>query len=271
MERIASGYALAEAPVAASDGGLYFSDILAGGVHRLMPDHEAVKTVVPKRRGVGGAAIHSGGGLVLSGRDLVHVGDHGTTTLYADEALAGLNDLTVDGDGSVIVGTLRFRPFAGEEPVAGEFIRVGAGAEVLVEGVEWANGCALSPGGTTLYGCDYRRGVVLAADRREGGFGPPRVAIEAPGGEADGIAVDEEGAIWVALGGRGSIGRFRPDGALDTEIEVPAGFVSSLCFGGPDMRDLFITTGGDPADPEASGGVFLTRSATAGVSITPVA
>jgi gluconolactonase len=52
--------------------------------------------------------------------------------------------------------------------------------------------------------------------------------------------VDESGAVLVALG-EGGIARFAPGGRLDSHIEAPAGFVTSLCFGGEDMRDLYVT------------------------------
>ena len=264
MERIASGYSLAEAPVAASDGGVFFSDVLGGGVYRWSPGSGEVETVIASKRGVGGMALHGDGGLVMGGRDVSHVVDGETRVLFADEAIAGLNDLTVDPDGDVVVGVLHFRPFADETPVPGEFVRIGDRATVAGD-VLWANGCAYSPDGATFYGCDYHRGVVFAADRHDDGtHGPPRALIETPGGEADGMAVDEHGALWVALGARGSVGRFRPDGALDSEVQVPAGFVASLCFGGDDLRDLFVTTLGDPKSDEDPGAVFLTRAPVAG-------
>jgi sugar lactone lactonase YvrE len=62
MERIASGYALAEAPVASADGGVYFSDALGGGVYQWAPATHEVETVVPKRRGVGGMGVALGTG-----------------------------------------------------------------------------------------------------------------------------------------------------------------------------------------------------------------
>jgi sugar lactone lactonase YvrE len=73
VERVASGYALAEAPVAAPDGGIYFSDVLGGGVYHFSPSSATVETVVARRRGVGGMALHADGGLVMTGRDVVHV------------------------------------------------------------------------------------------------------------------------------------------------------------------------------------------------------
>jgi xylono-1,5-lactonase len=122
LERVASGYTLAETPVAAPDGVNYFSDVLGGGVYHFSPGSGAVQTVVAKRRGVGGMALHADGGLVMTGRDVIHVRDGETRTLYFNPEIKGLNDLTVDPDGRVIVGCLRFRPFAGDDPIAGEFI-----------------------------------------------------------------------------------------------------------------------------------------------------
>src|SRR5687768_5135557 len=147
MERIASGYQLAEAPVAMPDGGVAFSDVLGGGVHRWSPATGAVETVIPKRRGVGGMALHRDGGLVVSGRDLSHVRDGVTRTLYDAAHVAGLNDLTVAPDGTVVVGILRFHPFKGETPVPGGFVQVDAdgGTSVVMPGIDWANGCAFSP------------------------------------------------------------------------------------------------------------------------------
>jgi gluconolactonase len=150
--------------------------------------------------------------------------------------------------------------------VPGEFVRISDRATVVGD-VMWTNGCAYSPDGATFYGCDYHRGLVLAADRLEdGGYGPSRVVVETPGGAADGMAVDEDGGLWVALGGRGTVGRFRPDGALDSELDVPADFVASVCFDGD---ELFITTLGDPASQDRSGAVFLTRAPVAGAPVPP--
>ena len=271
MDRIASGYQLAEAPVATPQGGVVFSDVLGGGVYEWAPASGDVSTVVPKRRGVGGMARHEDGGLVLSGRDVIHVSTDGTTrTIYAPgDGIAGINDLTVDPDGRVVVGQLRFRPFLGEEPVPGEFVVVGGRAEpaTVIDDVLWVNGCQFSPDGSIFYGCDVQRGVVFAADRTaDGAYSRRRVVIESPTGVADGMAVDEDGAIWVALGPSGTVGRFTPSGALDLEVSVGAAFVSSLCFGGADGRDLFATSIARGDDP---GALFHGRAPVAGAPITP--
>lgn len=267
VERIASGYALAEAPLAAPDGGVYFSDVLGGGVYHFSSRTGEVETVLAKRRGIGGMALHADGGLVMTGRDLIHFREGDSRTVFSDPELAGLNDLTVDLDGRVIVGCLRFRPFAGEPPVEGEFIQLDG--TIVLPGVLWANGCSFSPGGHTFYGCDYERGIIFAADRNDDGtYGAPRALAVSPSGKADGMAVDEDGCLWVALGPRATVGRFTPDGDLDTEIAVDAEFVASVCFAGAELRDLVITTTGDLANPAARDGcVFITQAPVAGLAV----
>jgi xylono-1,5-lactonase len=98
MQELASGYGLIEGPVWDPAKGLYFSDVLGGGIF-LLDRHEKVSLAVPKRRGVGGMALHADGGVVAGGRDVVHVSlvDHSMKVLLALKAAdnaAGFNDLT---------------------------------------------------------------------------------------------------------------------------------------------------------------------------------
>jgi sugar lactone lactonase YvrE len=129
-------------------------------------------------------------------------------------------------------------PFRNEDPVPGDIWRVTAvgEAEKVIDGIEWPNGMGLSPDGRTLYACDYSSGEVIAYD------GQKRVFAKSPSGDADGLAVDAQGGVWVATGSGGAVARFSPQGDLQEQLDVPADFVSSLCFGGTDGRDLFITT-----------------------------
>jgi sugar lactone lactonase YvrE len=246
VEPLATGYGLTEAPCDDGEGGVYFSDVLGGGVHRWSPGG-GVETVLPKRRGIGGMCLHADGGLVVSGRDVVHVKDGESRPVFALDGVAGFNDIGTDSDGRVYAGALRFMPFAEEPPVPGEVWRIdgeGVAAE-LFGGIEWANGIGFSLDYATIYACDYASGEVLAHTLTVSGEATERrVFARSPSGEADGLAVDAEGAVWVALGQGGSLARFLPDGSLDRELEVPASFVSSACFGGDDRRDLYITTVG---------------------------
>jgi sugar lactone lactonase YvrE len=237
VEALATGFGLLEAPCVDSDGSVYFSDVLGGGVYRWSADR-AVETVIPKRRGIGGMCLHADGGLVVSGRDVVHVRDGESRTLFALDGVTGFNDMAAGPDGSVYVGALRFMPFAGEEPVPGEIWKIGSAPEEVLGGIDWPNGIGFSPDGKTLYACDFASGEVIAFD------GEARVFAQSPSGDADGLAVDEEGAVWVATGSGKGVARFTASGDLEQVVDVPADFVSSVCFGGPDGCDLYVTTTG---------------------------
>ena len=99
-EVVAHGYGLAEAPTIDIDASVVFSDVLGGGVYRIDAAGN-VTTIVPKRRGVGGIAVHADGGIVCSGRDLVHVHeDHEPRTVLHVDGVAGWNDLCTDTAGA---------------------------------------------------------------------------------------------------------------------------------------------------------------------------
>jgi len=117
METLVFGYGLVEAPRIDGAGNLYFSDAIDGGVYRRAPDG-AVSVVVPKRRGVGGLALHADGGLVISGKDVSHVRDGVTRILLTVEGALGFNDLTTDAAGHVFVGSLRSPALQNENRVA---------------------------------------------------------------------------------------------------------------------------------------------------------
>jgi gluconolactonase len=233
METVASGFALAEAPV--WDGtGLYFSNVLGGGVYRVEPGGRP-SVVIAKRNGVGGAALHADGRLIVTGRDVLC----GDDVLVGHEpGLTGYNDCGTLADGTLLVGALTFHPFGGEDPQPGELIRVAPGGEherLPLPNVRWPNGIACAPDGETFYIADYDSGVVWRNGAEE--------FARTDSGDADGVAVDSEGAVLVATGSGAGIARFTSDGALDRVIDVPATFVSSMCFAGEDLRDLYITTG----------------------------
>jgi sugar lactone lactonase YvrE len=255
VEALVTRDGLLEAPCVDGEGSVYFSDVLGGGVYRWSRDG-GVETVIPKRRGIGGMCLHADGGLVVSGREVVHVGDGESRTLLALDGVKGFNDLAPAPDGSVYVGTLRFMPFGNEPHVPGEIWQVtGEGSATQLFGkVEWPNGIGVSPDGATVYACDYASGEVIAYD------GERRVFAKSPSGDADGLAVDSGGGVWVATGAGGGIARFSPAGELEDVLDVPADFVTSLCFGGADLCDLFITT---------IGALFQTRVGVAGLPVPP--
>jgi gluconolactonase len=125
-----------------------------------------------------------------------------------------------------------------------------------------------TPDGTTIYHSNYSEGHVLAHDLdADGRAVHRRIFATLPRGNPDGLAVDERGRVWVAMGPGGGIARFTPGGALDTIVAVPASFVAILALGGPDGRDLYVTTMDDAEHPERGGTVFRSRADAPGLRI----
>jgi gluconolactonase len=270
FETLASGYGLVEGPTWAPDGSLYWSDVLGGGVYRRAPSGE-ITTVVPKRRGVGGIALHADGGLVVGGRDLIHVRDGVSRTLLALEGLPGWNDLTTDARGRVWAGSVRFRVFDPDvKPVPGECWRVEAAgrATELYDGVLHANGIALSPDERWLVHSDTRARVLWAHDLDAEGNVSKRRALPVDGAP-DGLAFDEAGCVWLALADGGRVERLTPDGRVDRTLPVPARMVTSLCFAGSELRELIVVTADHAEDPALRGSVLRTRLDVAGAPVHP--
>ena len=272
FETLATGYGLVEGPTADDRGGLFFSDVLGGGVYRRDASGE-IETVVPKRRGVGGIALHADGGLVVSGRDLQRVHDGRSEVLFTLDGLPGWNDLCTDASGRVYAGSVRFAVFDPDaEVVPGECWRVDAPGEgrEIYDGVVHCNGIGVSPDGGTLYHSDTRGRVLVVHDLSADGEVGNRRTFAVPGpGHPDGLALDREGGIWVAIAGGGRVDRFLPDGSVERSLEVPANLVTSVCFAGDDARDLIVVSGDNREDASRGGSIFRTRGDFAGAPVHP--
>jgi gluconolactonase len=270
FETLAFGFGLVEGPTADDRGGLFFSDVLGGGVHRLDRSGE-VETVVPKRRGVGGIALHAEGGLVISGRDIQRVHEGRSETVFDLPGLPGWNDLCTDARGRVYAGSVRFAVFDPQAEVRpGECWRidaVGRGEEIYA-GVVHCNGIGVSPDGGTLYHSDTRGRALVVHDLDAEGRAGGRRQIPVDG-HPDGLALDDDGGIWVAIAGGGRVDRFRPDGSIERSLPVPARMVTSVCFAGNDRRDLIVVTADNGEDASRGGTLFRTRVDFTGAPVHP--
>jgi D-xylonolactonase len=276
MERVATGYGLIEGPVW-DRVGLYFSDVINGGVF-LLDRTGKVSTLVPKRRGIGGMALHESGGLIVGGRDIacVSLKDGTSKTLLALDAIAGatgFNDLTADQAGRVYVGSLAFKVFAGETPRPGHLhvIDLDGSMRTVSDGILLTNGLGFSPDGKLLYHCDARGPYVRVYDVKDGGnLGPWRkFASLGEDRVPDGLKVAEDGSVWVADAHGGRVAVFNTDGTHRRDIAVPLPMVTSLCFAGDDLRDLYIVTGSRGGPQENCGSIFRMRAEVAGLPLPP--
>jgi sugar lactone lactonase YvrE len=136
-----------------------------------------------------------------------------------------------------------------------------------------ANGVAWSGDGSTLWLVDTHARTLTAYpyDLESGTVGAATLVIEVPerDGVPDGIAVDADDHVWVCLHGAGVVRRYRPDGTVVGDLEVPVPGVTACTFGGPGLDQLFVTTGRGPrvgADEVdlLTGRVFVAQVGTRG-------
>lgn len=250
---------------------LIWVDIVAGKVHRFRPDR-GLDVAAETGTSVGSVGLRAGGGLVLAladglalaSADQVRValpegarqpmpgGRHAGTALEY-ERVPGLkidgekvrfNEGKADPEGRFLAGTMHWEE---REPL-GSLYQLGPDgrAAVLLEGVTVANGLDFTDDHRTMYYIDSKTGGADAFDRDpETGrlSGRRRVAdVPASDGIPDGMTLDAEGCLWVAVWGGGEVRRFAPDGRLIGVAEIPARQVTSAAFGGEHLDELFITT-----------------------------
>jgi sugar lactone lactonase YvrE len=173
------------------------------------------------------ALLDDSGGL----RDLVHM---------PHDADLRLNDGVCDDLGRFWVGSMRID----EAPDEAALYRYdGSELVAVLTGIGLSNGIGWSPDRTLMYYVDSptQRIDVFdydgdVANRR------PFVTVDAAEGIPDGLAVDDEGGVWLSLWGGSSVRRYDPSGRFDATVEVPATHVTASCFGGVDGRTMFITT-----------------------------
>jgi sugar lactone lactonase YvrE len=210
------------------------------------------------------AAAPTGGGTVLAALAdrlaLVDLADAAVTTLvpFPHGPALRANDGACDAAGRFWIGTMALD----HAPGAGALYRFDGELRPMVADVTLSNGLGWTHDDTRMYFIDSpeQRVDVFDFDVAAGTLGErrPFVAIAASDGTPDGLAVDDEDGIWVALYGGGRLHRYDERGSLDAVLDVPGSNVTSCCFGGDDGRSLFVTT----AAPD--GNVYVTQPGVGG-------
>ena len=233
------------------DDCLLWVDIHRGLLHRTY--FPSAETVSVDLGAVSAAFPAVGGGILTAGgsRLALHLpaerGERWTTRVIAEvPAREGVrfNDAGVDPAGRVWVGSMHV---AEAEPL-GELYRLDGGGVLttVVKGVTVSNGLGWSPDVTRMYYVDspMRRIDVFDYDPATSEAFQRRVFadLSAFDGIPDGLTVDADGGVWVAIWGGGVLRRFAPDGAQDAVIQVPVAQPTSCAFGGPGMGDLYVTS-----------------------------
>lgn len=244
---------------------------MAGDMLALGPDGHVARTHLGRVLSALRPRAH-GGMVVALERQFALAGADGSVDglgdLWADQAVR-MNDGGCDPDGRFYCGSMAYDSAAGR----GCLYRLDpdGSARVVLDGVTVSNGLAWSPDGATAYYVDSQTYRVDAFDyAREPGLSGrrPLVRLDPSAGIPDGLTVDADGYLWVALHGGGAVHRYAPDGKLDGRVEVPVSQVTACTFGGADLDRLYITTSrlgaGQAAEP-AAGAVFRADVAVTGL------
>jgi sugar lactone lactonase YvrE len=275
---VAAQCELAEGPVWDADRGLLiWVDIPAGRVHRFAPASGAHSSF-PVGTQVGAAGLTTSGGLVLAveyGFAACDIDGRGLTRLpgpVIDPGLVRFNDGKPDPWGGFWAGTMQRD---GEDGL-GHLYQLSPDGVVteLVAGVSLSNGLDWTADRRSFYYVDSPSGGIDRFDTDPGtGALSNRqsfVRIPASDGIPDGLTIDAEGGIWLAIWGASELRRFQPDGVLDMIVRLPVSQVSSAAFGGSDLGTLYITTAREDftaeqlrAEPNA-GDIFSCRPGVTG-------
>jgi sugar lactone lactonase YvrE len=248
-------------------GDVLERDELSGEVRRR---HVGTVAAALRPKAGGGVVIALERGFALAEDDLT--GLRPMREIWTDPGVR-MNEGGCDPDGRFYCGSMAYDQADG----AASMYRLDTGGTVhtVFTGVTISNGLAWSPDGHTAYyvdtptqridAFDYAADAGLTARR-------PAVHIPAEAGAPDGLTVDADGNLWVALWGGAAVRGYTPDGTLLHEIRLPARQVTACTFGGPGLATLYITTSqleADPAEQPLAGALFRAEIGATGLPVLP--
>jgi len=261
-------------------GRLLWVDIPANALHEFDP-RSGTDTVLDVGQPISAVSICASGGLVAALRDgfgFLPPGDHRLSDLIdveKDRPASRMNDGKCDCRGRFWAGTMAWD----HTPEVGSLYCLqrssqGFSLSVALTGITVANGLDWSPDNRGMYYIDSptQRIDMFDFDAERGSVSRRRTFVDIPhaDGLPDGMLVDAEGYVWVALFGRGKVRRYTPSGEIHMEIDVPVTLVTSCAFGGPHLDELYITTARHRLTPEeaaaqpTAGGLFVCRPGPVG-------
>jgi sugar lactone lactonase YvrE len=254
-------------------GGLRWVDMLAGDVLSLGADgvverrHVGTVAAALRPRSRGGAVIGVERGFALEEPD----GTVKTLPELWSQTTVRMNEGGCDPDGRFYCGSMAYD----KAPGAAALYRLDpdGSTRVVLEPVTISNGLDWSPDGSRAYYNDTETYRVDMFDYdREAGLMNRRVfaTISPEDGRPDGLTVDAEGGVWVALNHSGTVRRYSPDGVPEAVGEVPPRKVTACTFGGELLDQLFITTSREnlaPGEDPLAGSLFRAEVGVRGLPV----
>jgi sugar lactone lactonase YvrE len=232
---------------------LLWTDIPTGVIYSSSPSNEKLWPIARTwkfDRPVSVVVPTASGGLVAAvGMDILEIQEEGTTSVLAhldrDPAVVRFNDGKCDPQGRLWVGTLSLN---GQWGAGAALYRLDADGTLttMIEDVALSNGLGWSPEGRKFYYIDTPTlGIDVFDFHPDEGTITDRkrlVTFVKGEGRPDGLAVDNDGCLWVAMFLGAQVRRYSPTGSLLATVTMSAPQATSCCFGGRDGQDLFITS-----------------------------
>jgi sugar lactone lactonase YvrE len=252
-EAIAEGLYLEGLAIDHERDAIWYSDVIAGGVHGIRSNGTPITTINPQRMWTGGVIMNADGRVLSSGESGIMWNDPETgrsgwlIDTIDDRPINGVNEMVSDGAGGIVFGINDIeRVIKGEATRPTALYRLTASRELvhLAGDIGFSNGIMYDPERARLYCNDTFRGT-WGFDVATG-FVLQNRALILDKEDADGMSIDETGNIWITGFRSSHFVRLAPDGTPLEPFEMGKGSITQLRFGGPDMRDIYFNS--VPAD-----------------------
>lgn len=285
FDTIASGLYLEGLAVDHLRDAIWYSDVIAGGIHGVKPDGSTIATLNPERMWTGGVLMNTDGSVLSSGERGImwNNPDTGRSGWLIDtidgRPINGINEMVPDGTGGIFFGTNDIEMvIQGGQPRPTEIYRLTADRQLikLAEGFGFTNGIMFDPVRRRFYCNDTFHGTWGFDVGEDFSLSNRQCLLEKE--DADGMALDSEGNLWITGFRSNYFTRLSPGGMRLSDVSTPAGSITQLRFGGTDMRDIYFNSvPSDGGDTLKEGGqitarnsfLFKGRSETPGLKIEP--
>lgn len=246
---IAKGFYLEGLAFDAPRNCVWYSDVIAGGVHGVTPDAAPIATFNPERMWTGGILLNNDGAVLSSGAGGImwnHPESGASGWLIRDidgVPINGINEMIPDGSGGIYFGTVDLEQIAKGEPTRPVGIyRLTVSGEVILmaDGLGFTNGMMLSADGTRLFYNNTFDATYAFDVSPDHSLSNRRMLLKKE--DCDGMALDAEGGLWISGYASPTITRLDVAGHACADWSTPGGAVTQIRFGGADLCDVYITT-----------------------------
>ncbi|MCE7796724.1 SMP-30/gluconolactonase/LRE family protein [Sphingobium sufflavum] len=283
--KLASGTYLEGLAIDMARDIIWYSDVIAGGIHGIKPDGTKVTSFNEERMWTGGIIVNADGAVLSTGEGGImwnnpDTGASGWLLSELDgQPISGINEMVPDGTGGIFFGTTDIEMVIKGEatrPTALYRLTVDGEAIKLADGIGFTNGIMYDAARKRLYCNDTFHGTWVFDVRDDLTLENKRMLLAKE--DADGMALDADGNAWITGFRSSYFARMAPDGTELSKLETGGGSITQVRFGGPDLRDYYFNSvPSDGGDTLKEGGemtghnsfLFRGRSDTPGMAFSP--